>query len=122
MGVDLKLFVANPGFNDARQQGYVHSYLEVGKNYDLYHVIDGSSKTWRLSENSDFHGHIGCNEPGYGRITTTPYGEMLTFISAKDLIDCIKKLRPEQTYQSLIAALAYLEKLEPHRQIGLYFH
>jgi hypothetical protein len=62
-----------------------------------------------------------CEEHGYGVTKTTPYGEEIYCVLAKDLV-ALAKRKGVTEYRKNKAIWAYLAGLDPETPVALYWH
>ena len=61
------------------------------------------------------------DEPSYGITTTTPYGERLEYVTAREFLNVCAALDMGVGSRTH-AALAYLRELDPDTKVALYWH
>jgi hypothetical protein len=121
MGVDLKLLIVDGGPfpPDKPTFAFAHTMIEFGRWYDVFARLD--KKAFPMPDGLDFTSYVSQRddgEQGYGRVTGTPYGNPLTFITAADFLDCCSGANSGRGK----AAMAYVRELPPETWIGLYYH
>lgn len=121
MSIDLKLLIVDGRIGTG---GYSHTIIELGQWSEW---LDRKlSKKARTIPGFTLNSYVARipdgswkDENGYGEVKQTPYGEDLTYVSAKEFVDAVGK----EKWEGLgAAALAYVRALPPDTLIGLYYH
>lgn len=115
MSLDLALL---PFDYDGGSFSYSHTVLRTYGGYELHDKIKQCNQ---LPVSDDFTSYLsregdGDRDTHYGKTTTTPYGERLTFTTAQELIRATTEgdIGP--------ATWAYINALKPQTKIALYWH
>lgn len=123
MGVDLKLLIV-----DGDSVPYSHTMLELDRAREFWPHVE-KLKTSRFDKPlSSYCSRVPDGEMQgescYGKTETTPYGDELFWVYAKDLTGI-----PEEHLAPFLkmsqfnrAAWAYLAALPPKTRVGLYWH
>lgn len=121
MGVDLTLL---PVEGNCHNWGYAHTLLETGRNYDTHRELTSLHPKPRLDW--VLHSFVSRvsegpekGEPCYGKVTETPYGEPITYLSSAEIVGAMEKVKMLSEQEK--AVLAYLRVI-PTCQVALYWH
>lgn len=124
MGVDLKLLIVDG--NMGSNAGYSHSMVEYGRHYDLFEALNKVARTipgFRLSGYlSRIPDGSWKDESGYGEITETPYGDPLTYVSAREFLACVASHLPDRLDSLANGCVALIRELDDDAWICLYYH
>lgn len=124
MGVDLKLLIVEA---DCGSWGYAHTMLEIGRDYEFHDAL--RQKHPKPHEEFSLSSFVSVVPDGkmkgeycYGKVEETPYGEPLTFLSIKEVLEAWNSFDNSASNLQQQAAMAYLGKLEATKQIALFWH
>lgn len=122
MGIDLKLLIVDGYMSD--EFSFSHTIMEFGRIYDVFELLDKKA-FFRDIKLATYLATISngpmTGEYCYGVITETPYGNKLTYIYAKDLIEVMKYYEGHFNFNTR-ACIAYVRELPSYNLIGLYYH
>ncbi len=130
MGVDLKLLPLDT--NEDWDWGFSQTILSLERRSELFDKIrelpvitkDKFKFSSYLAQIPDGSWQ---GDNGYGLIESTPYGEPLTWVRAKQLAEVMEKWYSEQEdwaeydYRNK-AVIAYLKALHENNLVALYWH
>ena len=110
MGVDLRLLLFDCDLDGLH---FSHTILDVRRDGNLWDVIDEFEQFPVPDDFTSFScgNQEGCEETHYGNTAETPYGERLTYTTAKNLKGIA--LKPA-------AVAAYINALDDDAKVALY--
>lgn len=120
MGLDLTLL---PFDADYDELCFSHTVLSCDRNGQLFceimalpsePVLEGFSSYMSNEVVGDFDGIH------YGPTKTTPYGEQVTFVKARQLCK-LQEIAGLVAYKN-VAVWAYLQALDPETKVALFWH
>lgn len=117
MGMEMKLIV----IRDSADVWIGSTILQLPKAYGLFEAINLIKQEPIPDYFNSFLATGEDGEPTYGVMSTTPYGERITYTTVADLL---KLRRHEEVleYPTVRAAWAYLACLPKSTKIALYWH
>ncbi len=121
MGLDLRLL---PFDCDQGDFAYSHTMLDCDRGRELFAAIMGGAPGRAAVPDgfTSFSGrHGGCQEAGYGRTTTTPYGEPVEWVEVEDLLPFADHAEVKDSNRNR-GIWAYLKELPKRTKIALYWH
>lgn len=111
MGVDLRLLPFDADFDGLH---FSHTILNVRMDRDLWEAVDGVEQFPVPDDFMSFscRNQEECEETHYGNTVETPYGERLTYTTAKNLKGMAFKPN---------AVAAYINALNDDVKVALYW-
>lgn len=119
MGLDLSLLIIDGDVSDTT---YSHSMLACDRDRELFaRIMDEDEKAATVEARFySFRSREGDDESHYGVTTTTPYGEPLKWVFARDLRECFDSTDTLSEWNAAIRA--FLKHLDPTTRVALFWH
>lgn len=117
MGLDLTFLPFDADFEELH---FSHTILPCEREREAFSDLLKKEREKGIRVPENFTGYFGKDENGerqYGKMTETPYGDVLKYLTADEILSCFN---PE--YQKNKAIRAYIENIPKGTKIAIWWN